>query len=863
MLRLSGFAIAIFLVVGCGNIYAQQTLEVKNEYGTRHAKIPQSPSDTGFLYDEHALEGASQDYWNSARFSGDNAGKSMYQLEKESFKAINAMQNQVAFKSLSNPAWVPIAGSQDGHASGRIKAIAFDATNSKVVYIGAASGGIWKTNDITANPVSWINLADRLPTVNFGALAVDPKRPNIVYAGTGEVQGDNYREQLSGSSSAGSGLFKSVDGGLNWDTIATTATTAEGSYCAQIVIDPVNTDTLYVATGSTWILKSYDGGVTMKKVAVGVSTYDIAIDPLNTSNLYTSGIGSIYRSVDRGETWIKCVTGLPSSPSGRFSIAVSPSEPNIIYASIGTVVNSLVRPMLGMWVSIDYGVTWSKMMQYNPSNPATATNANPLGNQQEYGNAIVVHPTNSKRVFVGGLDIYLSNDTGKSYSQLSYWTQAKTNASFVHADIHILAFNGTTLFACTDGGLAMTQTPFTAWNTTINKGIATLQFVGVDADKDFTYVTGGCQDNSTNHALIGDADFHETIGGDGGHAWVSHDQSNIAYTTYVNSNFKQSTDGGLTWSSNLITAGSGLASENSPFYTVYDCSTDGTIIALGGNSHVWVSTSGGTDAFPNKSNVTIANSFAVHVSQLDPTYMWAGSSGNIFHSNDQGTTWVKQTSAVSSTVTGITSDPTNASNVFACTTSGKHFFKSTDGGVTYTSPATNLPNIPCWSIAYNPRDGKLFIGTEKGVLFSVDGGTTWFPLMNGMPNAMVTQLRVRGTNNDKLLAGTYGRGMFWLDISNLASVNSTSTTLPLSLDPVIPNPVTSTNAAVGFSLHDGGLATITLHDILGRELRILEKNYYEAGKHQISFTKENLTAGTYFIMLTANGRSVSQKVVIE
>jgi photosystem II stability/assembly factor-like uncharacterized protein len=860
--------ISLFIAVP---LAAQNQIEsINQEFGGRHAKNPQNPSDTGILFDEYRLEKAAGDYWNTARFSEDNIGKTMRQIETDSYNAIRNMENQVAFKSLSNPAWQPIGGSQDGHASGRVRGIAFDPTDSKIVYIAAASGGIWKTMNINDQPVQWINLSDRLPTMNFGSIAVDPKRSNVVYAGTGESQGDMYREQISSSAPAGTGIYKSTDGGFNWILVDTSVgvPAAEGNVCSQIVIDPINTDTIYIATGNNYIIKSVDGGMNWTKISVGVATLSIAIDPINTNNLYVSGFGSIYRSTNYGTTWTKCVTGLPTSSVGRISVAIAPSDPRMIYASIGTNTSGIyegvaqtVHTSLGIWLSSDYGISWSKMMQFDAK--TIDADKSPLGNQQEWCNTIAVHPTNPKRIFVAGLNVFSSNDSGKTLTQISNWRNSKTSSGFVHADIHLLLFNGTTLYACTDGGIAKTQN-YTLWNTTINQGLATLQFVGVDADKEFTYVTGGCQDNSTNRASITSTEFHETIGGDGGHAWVSQEQGNIAYTTYVYTNFKQSLDGGQSWpNGNLIHDGSPLANEGSPFYTVYDCSADGSVVALGGNRHVWISTSGGIDGFPNQSNVTISNSYAIHVSQQDPTFMWAGSGSNIYRTTDQGATWVKPTTALSSTITGITSNPNNTTDVYACATGGKHFFKSTDGGITYTSPATNLPNVPCWSIAFNQKDGKIFLGTEKGVLFSDDGGVTWYPLMGGMAYAMVTQLRVRGLNNDKLLAGTYGRGMFWLDISNLAGVNSSDRISTLSLDPVNPNPMTSDNATIGFSLKDPGVTTITLHDALGREVRILDKTYYDAGKHRISFAKQNIISGIYFIMLTENGKSVSQKIIVE
>ena len=155
------------------------------------------------------------------------------------------------------------------------------------------------------------------------------------------------------------------------------------------------------------------------------------------------------------------------------------------------------------------------------------------------------------------------------------------------------------------------------------------------------------------------------------------------------------------------------------------------------------------------------------------------------------------------------------------------------------------------------------MGTEKGVVWSPDGGAMWYPLMNGFPLVLVTTLRIKGANDNILLAGTYGRGAFWMDISELGVKSEDNTNLQISLDPVYPNPITKENARVGFTMKNGGLATITIHDQLGRELRILGKSFFEAGHHDLSFNPSGLSKGTYFVMLTANGKSVSQKVVVD
>ena len=255
------------------------------------------------------------------------------------------------------------------------------------------------------------------------------------------------------------------------------------------------------------------------------------------------------------------------------------------------------------------------------------------------------------------------------------------------------------------------------------------------------------------------------------------------------------------------------------------------------------------------------------MSQFDPAYMWAGTS-TVYSSTNQGTNWTTTSlTAPAGFVTAITSDPTNKDKVFVATAgvgaTKKHFFLSTDGGKTFTSPATNFPDVPCWSIAFNPTDNKIFVGTDKGVVYSEDGGVTWNPVMNGMPFVQVMSLKIKGSQNNILLAGTYGRGIFSLDITTLDVKQSLTGKSSLQLDPIQPNPVTGSEARMNFTLPTPGVVQTTLYDMLGREVRILDKNFYDAGSHSVSFSASGLTKGTYVVGLISNGKAVSQKVIIE
>ncbi|MBS1904191.1 MAG: T9SS type A sorting domain-containing protein [Bacteroidetes bacterium] len=817
-------------------------------------------------YDDGALEKARNQYWNSIRTAGDE--KDLAVIERKAFEAMQQLQNRTRFKTLNSAAWVSIGSSADGHSSGRIRAMAIDPANPNFVYIAAASGGIWKTTDISARPVNWINLSDRLPTTNFGSIAIDPTNHDIVYAGTGESQGDGYQDLY------GAGLYKSTDGGNNWTKVVDVT---KGYYCSQILVDATNPQRVYVATGSSGanaLLKTEDGGATWKSVSIPVVALSISYAAIAPNRLYLSGFGSIYRSSDYGDTWTKCTTGLtaPSKTSfGRISVAVAPSDPSIVYASIG---NGSTRQTLGIWMSQDSGVSWTMMSQFDPT---VSGSPNPLGNQQEWCNAIAVRPTVPTQIFVGGLDVYKVGNSGKSYQKISDWVAAPTSSSYVHADIHNLVFaDNSTLWACTDGGLAKT-TNLSSWQTDMNLGISTFQFVGADADKNLTYTLGGCQDNGTLRAPIGAAEYHLTRSGDGGRTWISPDDGSIAYTTYVYSSFYKSLDSGKTFgATNLVQANAGLYrddvgnqpgnGEGAPFYPAYDVSSDGSVIAYGGNSHIWVSMNGGADAFnDHHSDKSITQTYTIHLSKQDPTYMFAGSGIAVYRSTDFGATWQsKIVGAGGELVTGITSDPHDHNRVWAVTqgtsASFKHFYASVDGGATWTTPSTQLVGIPCWSVAYDAPTNRIFVGSDNGVLYSEDGGVTWYPLTNGMPYTRASSLKIKG---NYLLASTYGRGLYYLDMSQINGVTSATAASGLSIDAISPNPMSASTATIRFTTPSEGYAELRMFDMLGREVKVLDKNYYPAGSHVLSFSREGLASGTYVVMLVSSGRTISSKLVID
>ncbi|HET9135953.1 MAG TPA: T9SS type A sorting domain-containing protein, partial [Candidatus Kapabacteria bacterium] len=835
-------------------------------------------------YDDGQLEMLRNKMWNDLKTSGEE--KDLAKIEVNGLKAMKSMTNRSMFKSLGSAAWQQVtSGNQDGHNTGRVRDVAADPNNEKKVYVATASGGVWRTDDISQTPPNWVDLSSRMPSLRTTAIAVDPQDGGIIFCGTGESEGDGFPYN---SQQVGVGILRSRDGGDNWEIVDNGLA---GKAVSQIIIDATNHQRIYAAT-TGGLLKSEDGGDTWKKLndasnsLPGGNILSISYSAQAPNRLYAASTGKIMYSSDYGAHWTqaKAADGLPSGMS-RITIACSPNptSPNVVYASIGTSGTSAApNCFLGVWSSNDSGVTWTKKMQYNPSAPASSTNRNPLGMQQWWCNALAASPTSPTQILIGGLDIYYSGDGG---TKLDSKTQGnlESRSDYAHVDIHRLVFIGKTLYSCADGGLASTtiSSSFSQWRTDINVGISALQFVGADADRDFNFAMGGCQDNNTNKAYINSStQFHNTKGGDGGKCLVAWDDSNIVYTTYIGSTLYKSLHAGdeNTFGGNLIEgntslyrdpiSGGGSGEGITDAYAAYEISSDGATIAYGGRTHVWVSFTGGSDNLSLPSDKGISARFNGIAMSPDGTHIWAGSATSIFRTTD-GQNWTPTAlDKPSGTLAGVTVDPTNNNNVYVVAggtggTGKFHFFKSVDGGVTFTHPTSNFPDINCLSIAVKPENGYIFVGTDKGVIYSIDGGTTWDPLMNNFPAALVTSLKIKGTDHNKLLAGTYGRGVHWLDLTTLGVTNPPKNQSGLVFDAVAPNPIKDGSATLSFTLPQSGQSQITLYDVLGREIKILDKDYYQAGTHSVRFNATGLASGTYVATLVYGGKAISQKIIIE
>ncbi|MCB0373421.1 MAG: hypothetical protein KDD31_10455, partial [Muricauda sp.] len=376
-----------------------------------------------------------------------------------------------------------------GGMSGRVTAIDAVHSNPDIMFVGTASGGLWKS---TSGGIKWEPVFDDQVTASIGAVAIQQSNPSVVWVGTGE---GNPRNSLNG----GYGIYKSLDGGKTWKSMGLEKT----RHIHRVIIDPTNPDVVYVgAIGSPWgehpergVFKTTDGGKTWEKILFAnnkTGVADLVMDPTNPNKLIAAmwehkrdpwffksgGEGSgLHITHDGGATWKKVTEedGFPKGELGRIGVAIARNKPNIIYALVEAKKNALYK-------STDGGTKWTKV-----------NDKEEIGNRPFYYSEIYVDPQNENRLYSVFTYINVSEDGGKSFSQLM---PAYGVDNGVHPDHHawwIHPENGQFMMDGNDGGLNITKNGGQTWRFIGNLPVA--QFYHISVDNEYPYnVYGGMQD---------------------------------------------------------------------------------------------------------------------------------------------------------------------------------------------------------------------------------------------------------------------------------------------------------------------------------------------------------------------------------
>ncbi len=688
--------------------------------------------------------------------------------------------------------------------SGRIADIAVHPENHNIWYVAVGSGGVWKT--VNAG-TTWVPIFENQPVYSIGCVTIDPNNPHTIWVGTGENVGGRHV-------GFGDGIYKSTDDGISWKNMGL----KESQHISKIIVHPNNSDIVWVAAqGPLWnkgdergLYKSTDGGKTWKKTLgdeqwTGVT--DIMLDPRNPDRIYAAtwqrhrnvaaymggGPGTaIYRSEDGGETWEKLTNGLPTSNMGKIGLAISPQKPDVIYAAI-----ELDRRTGGVFRSENRGASWKKMSQ------AVSGATGPHYYQELYAS-----PHAFDRIYLADVRIQVSDDGGKTFRRLK--------EQFKHSDNHVIVFRNDDpdyLLVGTDGGLYESFDLAESWRFTENLPITQFYKLALDDAEPIYHIYGGTQDNGTQGGLsrtlkyygITSDDWDIVLGADGHQPATEPGNPDIIYA--------ESQEGNLTRID--MTTGERVFIQPQPGegepYERYNW--DAPILVSPhdpariyyASQRVWRSDDRG-DSWTAISGDLTRNQERITLPIMDKIWSWDAAwdvnamsnyntitslaesplqegliytgtdDGFINMTEDGGKNWKKIEVShlpgvpATSFVNDIKADLFDANTVYVALDNHKYgdltpyLFKSTDKGKNWKSIRSNLPDKTIvWRLVQDHvKPELLFLGTEFGIYFTVDGGKNWIKFTGSIPTIPFRDLAIQRREND-LVGASFGRSFYVLD----------------------------------------------------------------------------------------------------
>lgn len=682
--------------------------------------------------------------------------------------------------------------------SGRISDFAVNPNNFSEYYVASSSGGVWKT---TNSGTTYEPIFDSQGSYSIGCVTIDPNNTNVVWVGTGE--NNNQR-----SVAYGDGVYKSEDGGTSWQNVG--LKTSE--HIGKIIVHPQNSGVVYVAAiGPLWseggergVYKTEDGGKTWSQVLkidehTGVN--DIIMDPRDPNVLYAAafqrrrtdygyvsgGPGSgMYKTTDGGKTWEKINKGLPSGDIGRIGLAISPADPEYIYAIVEAAKDA------GFYRTTTRGAKWEKMSGHQTG-----------GN---YYNEVIADPIHKDKVYTMGYAISVSEDGGKNFKPIG--------ERYKHVDNHCLWVNpidpNHMRNGC-DGGIYETWDGAKNWEFKANLPVTQFYKVEVDNSEPFYFVYGGTQDNfslggpsrTRNENGIVNADWFVTNGGDGFESAIDPYNPNIVYA--------QSQYGGLVrfdkatgesvsiqpqprkgendyrwnWDAPLQTSAHKrgriyFASEkvfrSDDYGSTWQVISGDITRNMDRNKLPLMGRVWGIDASGKNDGTALYGTVsAFHESPKSENLLIAGTDDGLVQiTTDGGNNWrkIESFSGVPSMtyVYHVLASQHNENVMYVTLNNHKrgdfkpYLFKSSDKGQTWVSISNGLPERgSAYVIAEDFVDANLlFVGTEFGVHFSNDGGISWRQIKGGLPTVAIRDMAIQKRETDLVLA-SFGRGFYVLD----------------------------------------------------------------------------------------------------
>jgi hypothetical protein len=709
------------------------------------------------------------------------------------------------------------------NVGGRTRAITWDPNDSKgkKVWAGAVTGGLWYNDDITSSSSSWKSVSEIWSNITVTCIAFDPNNSNIMYVGTGEGFGTTF------STSRGAGIFKSTDGGKTFSLLSASS----GFYYVNdiLVRNESGSSVVYVASDilfyqGQWngsvnnigLMRSTDGGSSftnvLPKAFTGASypsaISDIKLDKNNriwlgtrANAAFTSsdkGGGRVLYS-DNGTTFTEAYKN-SNGLAGRVELGVSPNNSDTLYALFesGGKADLIIRSFNG-------GSNWSSI-----SEPVDADQGIPSTDftrgQAWYDLVMSVNPKNPKEVIIGGIDLFISTNSGNSWNQLSKWSNNANlntlNCPYVHADQHAIVYHsdGKQCLFGSDGGVSYgSNIPNNSWNSSgsigdRNNGYLVTQFYAgtISQQKSSNFMLAGAQDNGTlGFTNSGINDKNSVSGGDGGYCFISPSSDQKQVVSYVFNNFYATTNA---WQSFKEV----LKDNNSGKFINPAALDDVNSLLFSGKAAGELYRNNINNDYNSAETVTFGNSGSGSVSAMNWMKLRSGK-GRLYVGTDVGKVfYTENSSATTPSFTDISNgiNGGNISSIVPLSQSSdtvlltlsnfgiNNTYISINGGSTWTAKDGDLPNLPVWWALQNPKKPQqVLIATELGIFGTDDiwaSSVKWSPYNSGMGPVKTMQLQFRPSDLT-IMAVTHGRGVF---TSNAWSINTPVAAFDVSKDTV-------------------------------------------------------------------------------
>ncbi len=701
--------------------------------------------------------------------------------EEHSIEEFEKFKSKNSSNTKSMMTWVekgPISATNTSTWSshiGRLSNIAIDPNDDMHLVVTSLGGGVWKSIDEGTN---WIPLFDDESTMSLQSAMISDANADHYFIG-------------------GSGIWRSLDGGGSFTKLSGPSGTIY-----SIIQDPNNSDIILASSSNGRVYRTTDNGNTWTNALVQSNRqfYDLDFKPGNSNIVYTAGRnGAMYQSNDNGVTW-SAVSG-PWNTSRTIMFAVTANDPEYIY-----VLQEDSGGFGALYLSVDGGANWTtQSSDAAGNNNIMGYSLNEKGGQAPRDMDIIVNPADKTEVHVAGIMTFKSTDSGVNWTQTTHWVLSNP-LPFVHADIDQLIYHGSKIYVASDGGIFISSDGASSFvdKTT---GLGIRQFYRISASTtEVGRVAGGSQDNGTGVLVSGV--WYDFMGADGMEPCILNNDDDVVIGSIQFGALRKSNNAGQSLGSISQTQGGA----NGEWVTPLERDPNLSNVIYQGKLQLYKSTNAG-GSWTTISNFSgLGNMDEIRIAPSNSNIIYVAYGSNLRKTSDGGATWeTVNLGGLGNTINYINIHPTNADHIILAINGSNRFIESQDGGTTWASIRHNLPNIGSRSVVFDgTANNGIYVSLSKGVYFKDDSSPTSWTLMDtGLPNADVQELEIV---NDKLYAGTYGRGLWELTIPGMGYTMNINAELDSCISQGTPD---SLDDAFTFIVNPNGMGLGATYSISG------------------------------------------------